>query len=229
MTTGTLVQVSARELDALRVTDRASVGLIAVLFWCGDRNVDGQWVIVDASQIRRREAESVSLSKTALLSSSRARDALSDLRIHVTKHWPAFLCAFRDDAMQGHSALVEVLERCHRGQTVAAQLPEDAILGVEHSATIRALIKAHGEPDAGRIMQDLLAYMLAFIGYRAVTNNAVGVPDFVLANLGGAASREPSILVELTLDEARRIVEVCRSAGHDDLAHAVDPSARLSE
>lgn len=227
LTTSTSVQISARELEALRVTEHTSVGLLAVLFWSGDRNVDGQWIIVDASRIRHREAESVSVTKTAMLSTSRARDPLNAVRQHAAKYWPAFLYAFRDEALQGHAALVEVLERCHRNQLVAERLPEHAILAVEHSATVQEIIRFHGESDAGRLMQDLLAYMLAFIGYRAVTNNAVGVPDFVLADLGGVVGREPNVLVELTFDEARRIIELCQSAGHDDLAHAVDQSMRF--
>ena len=227
LTTGRGVQVSARELDALKVADPTAAGLLAVLFCCGDREVDGHWVIVDASRIRDRQAESFSATKAALLLASRARDGLGELRRHVAANWPAFLDAFKDEALRDHAALVGALAHCHREGLVAERLPEHAILAAEHRATVRQIVDVQGESDAGRIMQDLLAYLLAFAGYREVTNNAVGVPDFVLsdaisnADVGGSASREGTVVVELTRDEADRLLDLCRAAGDDELALAV--------
>jgi len=224
LTTAASVQVSAREIDALRVGDSTSVGLLAVLFWCGDRDVDGSWVIVDASRIRNRQTDSLSVTKANLLLTSRASDGLSHLRRHVADHWPAFLYAFKDDGLRGHAALVEVLARCHRDGLVAERLPKHSILAAEHRATVKEFIECHGEADAGRIMQDLLAYLLAFVGYREVTNNAVGVPDFVLSDLIGAAARAITVVVELTLDEASRLLDLCRSVGDEELTRAVGRS-----
>jgi hypothetical protein len=42
------------------------------------------------------------------------------------------------------------------------------------------LVDRHGEHEAGRVAQLLLAYLIALAGFTRVTNNAVGVPDFVL-------------------------------------------------
>src|SRR5689334_2702966 len=100
LTTASGVQIAARELDALRVTDPTAAGLLAVLFWSGDREVDGRWVIVDASRIRSRQSESCSFTKAALLLASRSRDGLGELRRHVAERWPAFLDAFKDEALR---------------------------------------------------------------------------------------------------------------------------------
>ncbi len=227
LTTASAVQVSARELDALKVADPTAAGLLAVLFWCGDRELDGSWVIVDASRIRDRQAESFSATKAALLLASRARDGLGELRRHVDGNWPAFLDAFKDEALQDHTTLIEALAHCHRKGLVAERLPKHTILAAEHRATVKQIIEMQGESDAGRIMQDLLAYLIAFAGYREVTNNAVGVPDFVLsdpissADVTGSASHERTVVVELTHGEAERLLDLCRSAGDDELERAV--------
>ncbi|WP_437618569.1 hypothetical protein [Sorangium sp. So ce1151] len=221
LTTASRVQIPARELDALRVGDSDTVGLLAVLFWCGDRNLDGSWIVIDASRIRDRQAESFFVTKTILLRESQTCDGLGDLRRHITEHWPAFLYAFKEEALKGHTALVEELARRHRDGLVAERLPEHPILAVEHRATVKEIIDVHGESDAGRVMQDLFAYLLAFAGYRDVTNNAVGVPDFVLSDLIGTAGRAETVVVELTLDQAKRLLDLCRSAGEDELAGAV--------
>jgi len=202
-------------------------------FWCGDREVDGSWVIIDASRIRDRQSESFSATKAALLLASRARDGVGELRGFIAANWPAFQDAFKDEALRDHAALVEALAHCHSEGLVAKRLPKHAILAAEHRATVRQIIDVQGESDAGRIMQDLLAYLLAFAGYREVTNNAVGVPDFVLsepigsADVTGSASREGTIVVELTHDEAERLLDLCRSAGDDELARAVSRFARV--
>jgi hypothetical protein len=233
LTTASGVQVSSRELEALKVADPTAAGLLAVLFWCGDREVDGSWVIVDASRLRDRQAESLSATKAALQLASRAHDGLGELRRHVEGYWPAFLDAFKDEALRNHAALVDALAHCHREGLVAERLPRHAILAAEHRATIEQIIEVQGESDAGRIMQDLLAYLLAFAGYRGVTNNAVGVPDFVLTdpsrNVAVATSigSEGTVVVELTHNEAERLLDLCRSAGDDELARAVSRFVRM--
>jgi hypothetical protein len=226
LTTASGVQVSSRELEALKVADPTAAGILAVLFWCGDREVDGSWLIVDASRIRDRQADTFSATKAALQLAARAHDGLGELRRHVEGYWPAFLDAFKDEALRDHAALVEALAHCHREGLFAERLPKHAILATEHRATIKQIIDVQGESDAGRIMQDLLAYLLAFAGYREVTNNAVGVPDFVLSDLRDNGSRPGTVVVELTHDEAERLLDLCRSAGDDELARAVSRFAR---
>jgi hypothetical protein len=232
LTTGSGVQVAGRELDALEVTDAATAGILAVLFWCGDRELDGNWVIVDASRIRDREAESLCVTKTALLLASRNRDHLGGLRRHVEANWPAFLDAYKDEALRDHATLVDALESCHRKRLVADRLPRHGILSAEHRATVEQIVDAHGESGAGRIMQDLLAYLLAFAGYRQVTNNAVGVPDFVLSDfrdesaVGGGAAPDGRFVLELTHEEARRLLDLCKSAQEDELASRLSRFAR---
>ena len=221
LTTGSGVQVSARELEALRVDDATSAGILAVLFWCGDREVDGSWLIVDAAEIHEREGESVSATRSALLRTSRAQPWLDGLRRHVDRYWPPFLDAFKEEALRDHGSLVEELARCHREGLIEARLPEHQILAAEHRATLAELIASHGEADAGRILQDLLAYLLALAGYRKVTNNPVGVPDFVLSDLAGDVRSGSKVVFELTLEEADRLLRLCRSAGDDQLAQAV--------
>ncbi len=223
LTTGSGVQVSARELEALQVGDATAVGILAVLFWCGDREVDGTWVIVDAAEIRERDGESVSATKSALLRASRAQPWLDGLRQHVDRYWPPFLDAFKEEALRDHGSLVEELARCHREGLIQGRLPEHRILAAEHRATLAELIASQGEADAGRISQDLLAYLLAHAGYRKVTNNPVGVPDFVLSDLARDADAGSKIVFELTLEEAERLVSLCRSAGDDQLAQAMTP------
>ena len=228
LTTANGVQVSTRELEALRVVDPTAAGLLAVLFWCGDRDSDGSWVIVDASRLRDRQGESCSTTKAGLLLTSRVHDGLGELRRHVAANWPAFLDAFKEEALRDHATLVEALVHCHSEGLVPDRLPRHTILAAEHRATLKQIIDVRGESGAGRIMQDLLAYLLAFAGYREVTNNAVGVPDFVLSDpIIGTDVREGTVVVELTHDEAGRLLDLCRSAGEDELALAVSRFERV--
>ena len=44
-TTSEAVPLPLRELAALDTKDSNEIGILAALFWCGDRDVDGRWLI----------------------------------------------------------------------------------------------------------------------------------------------------------------------------------------
>ncbi len=226
LTTGVGASVSARELGALDVQDGEGLGVVAVLFLGGDRDADGRWILVDASAWRGRMGETVSAARSVLAATARTQPWLDGLRRHVDELWPPFLDAFRDAAELGHAAIVEALERAHAEGTTRDLLPHHRLLVTEHRAAVHALVDHHGESDAGRIAQDLLAYLIALAGYRKVTLNPVGVPDVVLED---RVSTELPGGVTLTLrrEEADRMLALCRAAGEHDLARALE--SRLVE
>jgi hypothetical protein len=227
LTTGEGVSVAARELAALEVPGGGGLGLVAVIFVGGSAAEDGRWVLVDAAAWRGRSGESVSAARSVLAALVRGQPHLDRLRCHVEETWPRFLVAFRDAAEAGHTALVEALEAAHREGTTPELLPRDPVLAYERREAVRTLVERHGEADAGRLAQDLLAYVLAFAGWRKVTLNPVGVPDFALEQL--AAQRAPAQHVTLTLpsEDAERAVALFRAAGEHGLA--LDLEARIVE
>lgn len=221
LTTGGGVSLAARELDALAVSDAGAVGLVAVLFVGGDRELDGRWTIVDAADFHNRNGESVSAARSALVATARTQRWLDPLRRHVDDLWPAFLQAFVDPAERGHADLVAKLDGLHRKGRLGERLPRDRVLGIEHLATVKKLVRRHGESDAGRLVQDLLAYLLALAGYRKVTLNAVGVPDFVLEDCAVRDAVQP-VTFSLPRADAERVIAHCRAAGDEGLARAVE-------
>ena len=54
LTTGTGVSVSSRELDALAPVGPDELGVLAVLFWCEEREVAGRWILADAALLAVR-------------------------------------------------------------------------------------------------------------------------------------------------------------------------------
>jgi hypothetical protein len=220
LTTGAGVALAARELDALAVPDAGAVGLVAALFVGGERDRDGRWILVDAAEYRGRR-DGVSAARSALGATARGQRWLDPLRRHVDELWPAFLQAFSDVAEEGHAALVAELERLHGAGRLRDALPRERVLGVEHAAATRRLVSFHGESNAGRIAQDLLAYVLAAAGYRKVTLNPVGVPDFVLEDLAGSEHSD-RVTLSLSSADAERLAALCRAGGDERLARAVE-------
>jgi hypothetical protein len=225
LTTGAGVCVFARELGALDVAPGEGVGIVAVLFVGGERESDGRWILVDPRALRGRSGGTVSASRSVLAAAARRQPWLDGLRRHVDELWPAFLDAFGEAAELGHAALVDALARAHAAGATRELLPRHRILVAEHRAAVHALVDRHGECDAGRLAQDLFAYLVALAGYRKVTLNPVGVPDFLLEE----PVREPmpvdgGAAVTLTLgrDEAARLVSLCRAAGEHELARALE-------
>lgn len=221
LTTGDGISVAARELAALEVPG-GGIGLVAVLLVGGGADEDGRWILVDAAAWRGRGGESVSAARSVLAGLARGQRHLDALRRHVDDAWPRFLVAFRDAADAGHAALVKALEAAHRDGTTRDLLPVDPVLGYERRATMRDLLERHGESDTGRLAQDLLAYVLAFAGWRKVTLNAVGVPDFVLEEAAGAAAPAQHVTLTLARGDAERAAALLRAAGEDSLAGALE-------
>lgn len=225
LTTGSGVAVAARELDALAVTKDGETGLLAVLFVGGDRDLDGGWSIVDAAGFRRSSGDSVCAARSTLVAMARSQPWLDELRRHVDELWPAFLQAFVDVAEHGHSQLVARFEEAHRAGTLREHLPHHKVLAVEHRRTVHAMVERHGESDAGRLVQDLLAYLLVLAGYHKVTLNPVGVPDFVLE---GRATVQPddTVTVDLARGDMEKVVALCRTSGDERLARAIEAGVR---
>lgn len=221
LTTGGGITLAARELDALAVTAPNAVGLVAALFVGDDRERDGRWVLVDAADYHGRKGESVSAARSALLATAGTQRRMDPLRRHVDDLWPAFLQAFVDVAERGHAALVAELDALHRAGALRERFPRDRVLSVEHRATVRRLVSEHGESDAGRLAQDLLAYLLAIVGYRKVTLNAVGVPDFVLEDHVASVELH-RVTLSLPRADAERVAAACRAAGEERLALEVE-------
>jgi hypothetical protein len=220
-TTGTSVSLSARELNALRETGDHGVGLVAVLFWCNDRDVDGHWLVTDASNLRvHRSTQTVTVSKGDLRrANNRKEPRLCDLREHLRRCWPPFLQAFLDEAIRGRLELVEELRRCHQEQRLAERLPKYDILEADHRLGIARIVEGWGESVAGHIFQDFFAYLVAQLGYRDVTLNPVGVPDVTLTSLDDLLEVQPvASLASLTSDELRRLTRYCHEAGDSELA-----------
>ena len=223
-TTGEAVPVPARELAALAVRSDNELGILAVLFWCGDRNVDGRWLIADAADsFRRSSSEITSVSKKHMERADRGQPWLNELKEHIANLWPPFLHAFFDDAMRGHEPLCEALKYAHEHGTVSARLPTERVLDVDHRDAIQALIDHHGESLAGHIFQDLFAYLVGQAGYATVTLNPVGVPDATVSGLRSAGTDEvlEIDLGRFSIAEVRQLLSHCEEAGNHLLADRI--------
>ena len=220
-TTSEAVPLPLRELTALDTKDDNEVGILAALFWCGDRNVDGLWLIADAeATFRQRAAQTISVPKTRMERANRGQSWLDDLKTHIADVWPPFLQAFFEDAMRGHEALCEVLKHSHENGTVAARLPTERVLDTDHRDAIQSLIDHHGESPAGHIFQDLFAYLVGHAGYATVTLNPVGVPDVTISGLRGVGiddAREVD-LGRFSLKEARQLLQYCEDSEDEAIA-----------
>jgi hypothetical protein len=223
-TTSEAVPLPLRELAALDTKDSNEVGILAALFWCGDRDVDGRWLIADAAAtFRQRTAQTISVPKTRMERAHRGQSWLDGLKQHITDVWPPFLQAFFEDAMRGHEALCEVLKHAHENGTVAARLPTERVLDTDHRDAIQSLIDHHGESPAGHIFQDLFAYLVGHAGYSTVTLNPVGVPDVTVSGLVGQESVVPADvdLGSFSERQARTLLKYCEQSGDEELADRV--------
>ena len=225
-TTSEQVPLPARELEALATKGNAEAGILAALFWCGDRNVDGRWLIADAEQtFRKSGANAISVSKANMLRAHRSQPWLADLKEHITNNWPGFLHAFFNDAMAGHEVLCVVLADCHAAGNIAERLPKERILDTDHRDAVRSIIEQHGESVAGHVFQDLFAYLVGYAGYADVLLNAVGVPDATVSGFRArssfASSAQTIELGEFTVEEARRLLHSCEASGEAELASRI--------
>jgi hypothetical protein len=228
LTTGGGISVTSRELKSLAVDDESSLGILAALFVGGDLDADGRWVIVDAGAYRDRTGDTLGAVRSTLVSTARGQPWLDGLRRHIDDLWPGFLDAFKDAADRGHARLLDELKSCHQEGTLRDRLPRHRILGAEHRATVTRLVERHGESDAGRLAQDLLAYLLALAGYGKVTINAVGVPDILLEDPASGAGTD-FVTLTLASGDVARLARLCRESGDEKLAGVLEarlPSVR---
>ena len=222
-TTRESVPLPARELESLVAMDENEVGILAALFWCGDRAVDGRWLIADAeSTFHRNTARIVVVPKARMQQAHRGQPWLTDLKQHVDNMWSSFLTAFYPDALLGHDVLCKVLQQCHENGTVAARLPSERVLETDHRDSIQKLIDHHGESQAGHVFQDLFAYLVGHAGYTNVLLNAVGVPDVTVSGYRVQQLENRDVdLGRFSVAETRQILSHCEQAGDDRLANRI--------
>lgn len=141
----------------------------------------------------------------------------------MSETWPPFLAAFRDQALAGHGGLLRELEDLHRTSKLAEHVVGRDVLELEHRNAVRELVEHCGESDAGRLFQDMLAYVLAMAGYRSVRVNPVGVPDIELgdpdnAAVGSGVAEPGSVQVRLSREQVKRLVRLTLAAGELEVA-----------
>ncbi len=182
-TTGKTISVAPRERNALKPRKADEVGVVAALFWCGDRDRDGRWLMVDANEVFPSPRGTTSMDIRRMARIAKRQASLALLRNHVDLHWPRFLGAFMPQALEGHEVLKAALADAHACNSLAEHLSGDDPLELEHRERIAAILDKHGPSLSGHIFQDLLAYLLGMAGYRNVQINPVGVPDIEVSGL----------------------------------------------
>ena len=219
-TTGTTISVPRREREALLRSDRAAVGAVAALFWCGERAVDGRWFIVDAAEsFRSTGGEATSLGVHDLRRIEKTQPWLAGVRKHVERTWPAFLAAFGQLALAGHDALQKELSALHGSGRLAEYVIGADVLEIEHRNAVKAIIDRHGAAVAGHVFQDLLAYLLVLAGYATVRTNPIGVPDIEVSDVVG--TDRGRIRLELSRKQVQRLIRLARKAGDTALAESL--------
>lgn len=224
-TTGTTIVIPRRERDALVAIDGGRTGIVAALFWCGQRDYDGRWLIVDAAEtLRAGRGATTTLSLADLGRIEKSQAWLDPIRLHVRNWWNPFLMAYRDEALSGHEGLLSELRTLHEDNALRARVTKEHFLDLEHRRAMQEILSTHGPSVAGHIFQDLFAYLLALAGYMTVRLNPIGVPDIELSDLRSKATRKRT--VRLTGAELANVYELCRAAGAQSLAELFRP-ARL--
>ncbi len=220
-TTGTTIAIPKRERESLLSNDANVVGVIAALFWCGKRDVDGRWFIVDAAEsFRVGPADGGSLDVRDLQRLEKGQTWLAGLRDFVEQTWPPFLRAFLDEALAGHEALCTELEILRRSGKLQERVAKDPVLDLEHRNAVRAIVDSLGAAVSGHIFQDLLAYLLALAGYNRVQINPVGIPDIEVSEFLGHSTSD-LVTLTVTRDQADRLVELSEAAGENELLKAL--------
>lgn len=220
-TTGTTIAVPKREREALLSKDQDVVGVIAALFWCGTREVDGRWFIVDAAEsFRSGPAEGGSFGVQDLQRIAKGQAWLAGVRHHVEQTWPPFLRAFHDEALAGHEALCIQMEDLKKVGRLQERLTKDPVLELEHRNAVRAIIDTHGAAVAGHVFQDLLAYLLVLAGYDRVQINPIGVPDIEVSDFQGDPGSD-FVTITLTRQQIDLLMKLCRAAGEANLAEVL--------
>jgi hypothetical protein len=217
-TTGTAIAIPARELQALTTKDPDVFGVVATLFWSGQRDTDGIWFLIDAAEsFTTTKIEQVSLSARDIQRIAKSQSWLEPVRAHIHKWWRPFLLAYLDEALQGHAVLLAELRELHAGRRLAERMSKEKFLAVEHRSAIEAIIESHGPSVAGHIFQDLLAYLLGLAGYQTVRINPIGVPDIEVTDLDTSRARR-GVSVLLTRQQLNTMLAICQSSGELELA-----------
>ncbi len=177
--TASSVALSERELAPLEPPD--VTGIVAVLLANPDI-ARGEWFLVRQQDIKRRDVERASITADKLRSYAQQPDSLVPMRRHVDVHWRRFLSAFLSDLQKGQDHLKALLERNHKASRIATLLPTDDVLDLEHRENLAVL--SEDPKKMGKAVQLLLAYVIAHAGYRSVSVNPTGVPDFELSAFG---------------------------------------------
>jgi len=224
-TTGTTISIPRREREALLRSNRAAVGAVAALFWCGEHAVDGRWFIVDAEEsFRSSGSETTSLGVHDLRRIEKTQPWLAGVRDHVERTWPAFLAAFGQLALAGHDALQNELSALHESGRLAEHVLGADVLELEHRNSVKAIIDRHGAAVAGHVFQDLLAYLLVLAGYATVHTNPIGVPDIEVSDPAGEVADLVSL--ELRREQVEALIRLARKVG--DVALAENLELRIS-
>jgi hypothetical protein len=224
-TTRRTVAIPRRELESLQTGDRTQIGILAVLFLCGDKNTDGRWFISDVNElIKMASSKSLNIGLNDMLQAERSQTRLKDLRNEVKELWFQMVNAYLNEALTGHSSLKEELQRRYQEQSIADRMISDDILDVEHIDTINQIVNHHGPSVSGHIFQDLFAYLFSLLGYRSITINSVGVPDVIMT---GLESDNSNIFIgPISQGEAQEIIKCIEKFGNKKLLRRVQEQFR---
>lgn len=214
-TTRTSIELPERERVALS-SGADGLGAIAALFLCGDRDLDGRWLLVGAAApFGGRKADSLSATKDELARMARSGGELEPLRAPLAESWPRWLQALLAPALAGRRELREELSARRAAGRLDAGLGPEPVLELDHIANASRVVERHGESVAGGVFQDLLAALLELIGYGSVISNTTGVPDIVAALVPGGGLVE---LGALPRAQVLRLLALCEGAGEASLA-----------
>ena len=215
-TTSASISVPTREREALRPDAEGAAGVIAVMCLCGDRELDGRWIVVDPEDaFGRRKAEALSARIADLARIAEQQRQLQPLRDAISARWPAFLHAYVENAVAGRDILQNEFKKRYASGTLGEPIGADRVLNIDHLASIRRVVSTHGECVAGGIFQDFFVALLRLIGYANVVSNPVGVPDVTASGLRGGA---PIDIGAFNRDEIARMADLCDKAGETALA-----------
>ena len=214
--TGTVVSVPEREWQALQPETETAVGVIAVLCLAGNREFDGEWILLDSARaFPGRNAGTISMQLTDFARIGERQKHLHSLRQALSAAWRPYLHTYLTHATASRATLQSELSDRHRAGTLGDFLCADAILDCDHFAHLRQIVDTHGEGVAGGIFQDLFGYLLGCVGYANVVSNPIGVPDIMASGLVDGASAS---VADFTPRELERLAELCEKAGEMDLA-----------
>ena len=139
--TGPVITVPEREWKALQPETEQVLGVIAVLCLVGDRDVDGQWILVDPSQaFRSSKAGAISIGTRELARIAERQTHVHPLRNALAPAWRSFLHGYVDHAIASRSVLQSELKNRHTAGKLAECMSGDGILDCDHLENIRRVV-----------------------------------------------------------------------------------------